>query len=60
MITAILAIIAGLALLVWSADRFVEGSACTAFQGAWGRALGGSVASRGTEALPSLREMIKF
>lgn len=30
MITAILAIIAGLALLVWSADRFVEGSASTA------------------------------
>ncbi len=30
MILALLAIVAGLALLVWSADRFVEGSACTA------------------------------
>jgi cation:H+ antiporter len=30
MITAILAIVFGLALLVWSADRFVEGSAATA------------------------------
>ncbi len=30
MTTAFLAIALGLALLVWSADRFVEGSACTA------------------------------
>lgn len=30
MLTAIFALIAGLALLVWSADRFVEGSASTA------------------------------
>lgn len=30
MLTAILALIAGLILLVWSADRFVEGSASTA------------------------------
>ncbi|PSF14193.1 calcium/sodium antiporter [Marinobacter shengliensis] len=30
MLTASLAILAGLALLVWSADRFVEGSAATA------------------------------
>lgn len=30
MLTAILALIAGLAFLVWSADRFVEGSASTA------------------------------
>ncbi len=30
MLTAILALIAGLVLLVWSADRFVEGSASTA------------------------------
>ena len=30
MTLAILAVIFGLALLVWSADRFVEGSACTA------------------------------
>jgi cation:H+ antiporter len=29
MLTAILAVVAGLALLVWSADRFVEGSAVT-------------------------------
>ena len=30
MILACIAVIAGLALLVWSADRFVEGSAATA------------------------------
>ncbi len=30
MLIASLAILAGLALLVWSADRFVEGSAATA------------------------------
>lgn len=30
MLAALLAIILGLALLVWSADRFVEGSAVTA------------------------------
>ncbi len=30
MVTALLAILFGLALLLWSADRFVEGAACTA------------------------------
>ena len=30
MTMAVLAVIAGLALLVWSADRFVEGAASTA------------------------------
>lgn len=30
MLVAILAVIAGLALLVWSADRFVDGAASTA------------------------------
>jgi Ca2+/Na+ antiporter len=29
-VTAILAILGGFALLVWSADRFVEGAAATA------------------------------
>lgn len=30
MVTALLGVLLGLALLVWSADRFVEGSAATA------------------------------
>jgi len=30
MLLAVIALVAGLALLVWSADRFVEGAACTA------------------------------
>ncbi|HDR46793.1 MAG TPA: calcium/sodium antiporter, partial [Geoalkalibacter subterraneus] len=30
MLTAVAAVVFGLALLVWSADRFVEGAAATA------------------------------